>query len=421
MQEQQGRMLTWMAGALVVLVGVVVLGERDEDAPEDDEAEVWTPAFADLDRADVTTMTITSGDKTLTLERADDGWRLSAPITATADSERITGLLGTLETLECGEDLEADNAADFGLAPPAWSVSLTTATAPLQLRIGAEAPVGGRTYVQCSDDAVRTTQQRITESLSVDPSDFRSRAIARFPRSAMSSFSVEIPVVEEEGGVLAESAQTDRITAQRAPDGWRTAESGALLDTDKILAMADAMVEAEVGGFDSPPPMPPFIQIEAIADGQSHILQYGINGTARVPLQDAPVTFATPFPVPGKLSALLSSALMSVDASTLSEITVSLGEQTLSATRDANGWTQPTAEAVLAALMEVRVDRTIPAPPVEGSPWGTLQLADSEGQVRTVSIYQEVEGQRVVWDPAGGPTFLLPATELSRLLDALGS
>ncbi len=48
-----------------------------------------------------------------------------------------------------------------------------------------------------------------------------------------------------------------------------------------------------------------------------------------------------------------------------------------------------------------------------------MRLVDAEGQERTVRFHQEVDGQRVVFDPAGGPTFLLPATEVARLQDAL--
>ncbi|MFT5682645.1 MAG: hypothetical protein ACI8RZ_003567 [Myxococcota bacterium] len=417
MQEKQGRMLTWMAGSLVVLVGVVVLGDREETPPDADE-ETWTSAFGEVERSAVTSLTITGTGAPLTLDRVDDSWRISAPIQATADGDRIRGLLGSLEDLECGDDLEASSAAAFGLEPPAWTLSLTADGAEHRLRIGKAAPVGGRTYVQCADDAVRTTRQSILDSLTDRPDDFRSRAVARFPISALTELRVTLPVLTP--GLPIEDPTSATLTAQRTAAGWRDAETGALLDAEKIQVMAEAMLDATVDSFDTEPPTPPLIRFEAVADGETHTLEYGINGTARVPLQDAAVTLSGEFPVPGQLDTLLASVLLDVDPITLSELSVRLGGQSVSAIRDNNGWTQPTAEALLAALLEVRVNRRQTAPAAEGEPWGSVTLVDAEGQSREVMLHQDVEGQRVVADPAGGPTFLLPATELDRLRTALG-
>ena len=416
MQDKQGRMLTWMAGCLVVLVGVVVLGEQNGDTLEEED-EIWTAAFPDVERSQVTALHIEGTAYTLTLIRADDGWQMTTPIKAAADSDRIQGLLGTLEDLECGDDLEASSPADFGLAPPTWTVRLTASETEHTLRVGTESPVGGRTYVQCADDAVRTTRQRLTDALSESPDDFRSRAIAAFPISALTGLRVTLPVVTAQ--LPLEEARTETLIAQRTAAGWRDEQSGALLDDEKLLMMAEAMTGAQVEGFDVEPPTPPLIRIEAIADGVTHTIEYGINGTARVPLQDAPVTLSGEFPVPGQLDALLSSALMPVDPVTLSEIHLSLGEQSISANRDSNGWTQPAAEGILAAIQDVRVDRRMPAPEATGAPYGEVRLLDAEGLAVSVALHQEVDGQRVVVDAAGGPNFLLPATELSRLVEAL--
>jgi hypothetical protein len=415
MQEKQGRMLTWMSGILVVLVGVAVLGDRDDEEKDEDE-EVWTEAMPGVERSAVTALTISSLGGSLSLDRDGDDWRLSAPIQATADSARVKGLLGSLADLECGEDLEAASPAEFGLDPAAWTIRLTADGTEHTLRVGAAAPVAGRTYVQCGDDAVRTTRQPILDALSARPEDFRSHAVARFPTSALTELQITLPIFS--GGPVEETTSAT-LVAQRTAAGWRDSATGALLDGEKIRVLAEAMIDGEVGSFDTEPPTPPLIRLVAVADGVSHTLEYGINGTARVPLQDAPVTLASEFPVPGTLDTLLGSVLLEVDPISLSEITVSLGEQTLSATRDSNGWTQPAAEEVIAALQAVRVDRRQPAPEASGEPWGTVRLVDAEGQERTVRFHQEVDGQRVVFDPAGGPTFLLPATEVARLQDAL--
>ena len=417
MQEKQGRMLTWMAGLLVGLVGVVVLGERDEE-PGDDNEDTWTDALPGVERSQITALTISSGDDALVLERDDDGWQITAPLQAAANEEQVRALLGTLEDLECGDDLEASAAADFGLAPAKWTVALTAEQVEHSVRIGSAAPVGERTYVQCTDDAVRTTTSRIADSLSTSADDFRSRDVARFPLSALTALTVTLPVVSEEADLAAAGSAT--LTAQRTAAGWRDGSSGALLDADKILTMAEAMTSAQVDRFDAEPPTPPLITLTAIADEQEHTLRYGINGTAQVPLQDAPVTLSGAFPVPGTVETLLAAGLLPIEPGTLSALSVRLGEQTLSATRDSNGWTQPAAEGVLAALLEVRVDRTESAPVAEGEPYGEVTLTDSQGLTLSVTLHQDLDGQRVVSDPAGGPSFLMPATELARLQAAMG-
>ncbi len=416
MQEKQGRMLTWMAGCLVVLVGVVVLGERDEE-PTDEETETWSAALGEVERSDMTGLSITSASGTITIERAEDGWLLVSPLQATADSERVRSLLGSLEDLECGDDLEATSGAGFGLEPPEWTLTVTAGGAEHSLRIGKAAPVGGRTYVQCGDDAVRTTRQPILDALSERPEDFRSRAVARFPTSALTELRVTLPILTPDTPI--ESLTSDTLVARRTAAGWRDAETGALLDREKILVMAEAMLDASVDSFDTEPPTPPLIRFEAVADGASHTLEYGVNGTARVPLQDAPVTLSGEFPVPGQLDTLFASVLLDVDPVTLSELTVRLGEQSVSASRDSNGWTQPAAEPLLAAIQEVRVDRRAAGPVAAGAAWGSVRLQDAEGLSREVTLHQEVDGQRVVADAAGGPTFLLPATELERIQTAL--
>lgn len=418
MQEKQGRMLTWMAGLLVALVGVVVLGERDADPVEEGD-DTWSDALPGVTRSQITDLTITSGAESLVLQRGDDGWQITAPIQAPANAEQVRSLLGTLEDLECGDDLEAASAQDFGLAPPRWTVTLTAEQETHRVRIGAAAPVGERTYVQCTDDAVRTTTSRIADALSTAADDFRSRDIARFPLSALTALTVTLPLISAEP--LEAEVSHATLTAQRTAAGWRDGQSGALLDEEKLLTMAEAMTSAQVERFDAEPPTPPLISLTALADGEEHTLHYGINGTAQVPLQDAPVTLSGDFPVPGTLDTLLSTSLLPIEPVALSALSVRLGEQTVSATRDSNGWTQPAAEALLAALLEVRVDRTLPSPPHEGPAYGEVVLTDAEGLAVSVALHQDIDGQRVVIDPAGGPPFLMPATELARLLEALGS
>jgi hypothetical protein len=242
--------------------------------------------------------------------------------------------------------------------------------------------------------------------------------VARFPLSALTALTVTLPVVTPEVD-LAEAGSAS-LTAQRSAAGWRDGQTGALLDEEKILTMAEAMTTAQVDRFDAEPPTPPLITLTAFADEQTHTLEYGINGTAAVPLQDAPVTLSGDFPIPDTLETLLSTSLMAIDPVTLSEMSVRLGEQTVTATRDSNGWTHAAAEGLLAALQAVRVDRTQPAPSTEGTPYGEVTLTDAQGLAVTVVLHQDIDGQRVVSDPSGGPSFLMPATELARLLEAIG-
>ena len=120
MQERQGRMLTWLAGALVVLVGVVVLGDA-EDAGQDEDEELFSPALPDLLEDQIDAVSITGPDGSVSVERSEEGWLLTEPLPAPSD---LSPLIFADALLEAVLFAAAVLLADTAAPTPALQVTL---------------------------------------------------------------------------------------------------------------------------------------------------------------------------------------------------------------------------------------------------------------------------------------------------------
>ena len=114
MQEKQGRMLTWMAGLLVVLVGVVVLGEGDNESGEDDD-ETWIDALPGVERSQITELTISSGGERLTLSLTVKNLfdKQYLDHASNGDFEAIPGYEGVIGAYEPGREIRLGMAMRF--------------------------------------------------------------------------------------------------------------------------------------------------------------------------------------------------------------------------------------------------------------------------------------------------------------------
>ncbi len=413
MGDRQSQAALLMATVMIALIAIIVFIEPPEE--EDETAEEWHELLPDTEAEDVTGLTLAHGGASLSLERRDDGWHLTAPITSAAEDRKVERLLETLTALEVGAVYADADPADFGLSPARVTAALHTRDGEAHtLEIGDDAPVGYQSYVRI-DGGVKPARTRLAEAAALKLDDLRSRELVAFARTAVASVAIEGP------DLLRVFSRDDH--------GWWTTVSGlrTRADADALDRLLAAVSELRVEEFGASlaPPGADALRLTLNDGTDRHILLLspGEDGLRTVagPLQDGPRLVRT-HTLDEQLSqpTWTSPLLLPVRAVTLTDLTFSLGGVTLSATRDDSGWVPAAGESLLSAVKAARVDRTIAAPePTVAT--GELRLQEADTRAEALTFHQTTPDGVVTTDAAGGPPFLLPVTEVTRLLTAARS
>lgn len=447
MDEKQTRMLVWMTGALLALVALLILVQP----PADDEDEKWTRAWPGVEAEAIRRIAITGqgeGGAAQTLavvervaagEAGEDAgkWRLLEPVQARADDDSVDRLARALAELEVGEVLEGGDAAAYGLDEPQGTVRFTLDDGEEHaVVVGDDTPVGWSSYVSLDDDGQpRTSRSRLKSKLIKEADDLRSRVVADFSPTAVSRVEIA-PGTEAAEGDAGELPGP--VVLRHDEHGWWV-ESGGVsrrADGDAVHGLVRALADLRVdrwldGPVDLPPPAlrvtitPEPAGAEDAAAGEPVELFLGPvedgGRTVRGPEQPGPVRVLSSNlddRLAGLPDSVVSRHLVEVRGPTVDRIDVALGDAAFAATREDGSWSDAAAETVLDALADARADRTA-AVTASGEPWGHVELAEVNRTER-VDLYQEVDGGRVARDAAGGSDFLVPDTEIDRLVDALG-
>lgn len=160
---------------LVVLTAYVFLVELPRSKQPPEEQTTAVPLW-EIPQDQVTRLDAAKNDgQALALERAEDQtWWIRQPIVYEADESRVSGVLRDLSALKSTRSISGTvNLADYGLATPAMTVTLTLADgASHTLILGDENPTGSYRYAQADGApevhlvyswAVRTLEQMIAE------------------------------------------------------------------------------------------------------------------------------------------------------------------------------------------------------------------------------------------------------------------
>src|SRR5947207_12345997 len=142
--------------ALIVtlaVVGAVLFFTRNSGTkPTETAATPSEKKLLDIASADIAKLNITASDgKTIALERSGADWRMTAPLSAPADSETIGSLVDSLTNLQSRGTVDpaGENAGATGLDQPSFRVELTTKNGKTEkLAIGNKSATGGNLYVQ---------------------------------------------------------------------------------------------------------------------------------------------------------------------------------------------------------------------------------------------------------------------------------
>jgi hypothetical protein len=419
---------------LVLLVIVLGLGafiwfyERKLPSSEK-RAELEKRVFADLEKGDVTAVTLQGAKGTVRLERVDapqppvkeekeeDGeeteeelpaaeWRIVQPLQARADSFAVDRLLEALLTLEKTRTIEDADRKAVGLDKPRATARLATKNGETVFQLGAGVPTGGSLIagVEGRGDAYVVSDSILSE-LEKDPGEWRDRAIFRGDRDAVSRITLSgangrVVLVKRPGGFWIEAPIKDRadrnlvdglfsdltgLTAERFVDSPRPLPALGLAPPREVVEIAmkgqAAPLRIELGA--------PAAAAEASpeADMGGALAYARAGGTVFETRTRLPESANRP-PADWRALGLSGLEVHDVESATVRE-----GNSTIELTRAGTDWKRgdttisylPVSD-LLFALTDARAERLLP-PGSPGNPVLTATLKTKEAGEETLTLY----------------------------------
>ncbi|MBI3086494.1 MAG: DUF4340 domain-containing protein [candidate division NC10 bacterium] len=276
---------TLILAILVALLGGYYVWSLRQPKPETGNPTV----FAFDDKA-VQEVTITRDGRTIGLRRDGETWRLTRPVEARADQAPAAALVASLTLARIERIVEEKPAslADFGLEPPAVTISLKVRdkAEPISLLLGKTSPTGSWVYAKRGDSpAVLMVPATLKGDLEKTPTDLRDKTIV----SLDSTKATRIELKSKDSFIVAAKSGTE-WWLESASGGIKVKADGAAIDR-LVRAVGDLKAK------------------EFVAEGAIDIARYGLTRPdyrVTVSEQDAPtsktVLIARKTAKPGKAS-----------------------------------------------------------------------------------------------------------------------
>ena len=260
-----------LRSTLVLLVAFLVIGGYawfvERERPPASEGDPPEQAFGDLEADAITALTVTADNGDVTeLSRAGEGvndWTVTSPIDAPADSNAATSIASSVAALEIRRVVQETvvDLSPFGLAPPAFSVTFTTADAePRTVAVGDETPTGGERYATIGDGRLLLIPGFLDSTLNRDTFDLRDRSVLEFTGPDTPSLTIEHAAAPADGQV------EGTLRFARAEGDWRLVEP---LDVRADFGLVEALV-GRVGSAEM------LAVVEEAAEGEA-LAPYGLD------------------------------------------------------------------------------------------------------------------------------------------------
>jgi hypothetical protein len=238
----------WKTGlALLVLVGLGTYiwkyewGKEIEDEPKE--------SILVVDEEKVTGVSIESKEEeTIRLVREEDGWRVTEPFTAPADSSAVDSILTRVGELEAEEVVveATDDLAQYGLDPPSRTLTVTVEgeDQPRVVEFGAKTPTGAAVYARDpASPRIYTVASWVETSLDKEPFDLRDRDVLHVDRDDVRMLDVSGP--EGDYALARTDAGEWAFTEPLATRAGRWSVDGLLGTLENLRMDAVAAEEAE--------------------------------------------------------------------------------------------------------------------------------------------------------------------------------
>ena len=206
---------------------------------------------------EVSSFSIRRGEKVITLERGENGWRMSEPVEDRADEKEIIALLGNVIRAKTERTLDAsgDSLADFGLQNPPiiFTVHLKEKETPFILEVGNTTPAGFSVYARRKgEEKILLAPDTVKTSLEKDAFAFRSKVLLSFAQEAVQAVSLRtdslhVRLERQEKGKW-------RITepVEVAADSGKVSDLLRSLTQDQIQTFPDKPASLKMVGLDPP-------------------------------------------------------------------------------------------------------------------------------------------------------------------------
>jgi hypothetical protein len=236
-------------------------------APEREKAAaVKDRLWKDLEAKDVEEIVVRRGTEAVHLKRSGDAWTLVAPVQAGAERRVADDLASTLATLRVEREIETNpqKPADFGLDPPAATVTFKAKGQERGIRVGGKNPTGIWAYAQATDKpAVLLVPEGLLRDAQKPVADFRDRTLLAVERKDVRGLEVRGPG----GQVVAAASLKDKDK-----DEWAvTAPLAAPADREAISGLLDKLRAARVKEF--------------VTDAPKSLAEYGLDRPTRLTLE----------------------------------------------------------------------------------------------------------------------------------------
>jgi hypothetical protein len=178
---------------LAVLVGLVgwyfVWSERQP------KPETGNPKLVPFDEKAMEEVIIARDGTTIALRREGDAWRMTQPVDAKTDRGPVATLVSSLALARIERTVEekAANLAEFGLDPPAMTITVKAKDKPqpVTLHLGKNSPTGSWVYAKTGDSpAVLLLSANVKGDLSRTPRDLRDKTVVAFDLNKTTRFEL---------------------------------------------------------------------------------------------------------------------------------------------------------------------------------------------------------------------------------------
>lgn len=195
----------------LILLGVVValavwIKFYESKLPNTEEATRRGGKVLNFERDQVEGIVIHNGDDKIELRRANQNWRLEAPIQDQADASMIATLLNDLEDWQKDQtipekEIETDqNAlAEYDLVKPKLRLKLQGKEMPPEILFGKDAALEGKLYVRFADSKeTYLARQTVKNDIAKKPEEFRDRKLTGITTAQVTRFVLKTAAGEME-------------------------------------------------------------------------------------------------------------------------------------------------------------------------------------------------------------------------------
>jgi hypothetical protein len=194
MVEEEKRMKKLLPTLLLVLVFIGGYAYAKHENFFREKAKAAGVLFT-MQSADVSGITLGTGENAVELKRKDDGWEMVKPAAYPVDKLSADGLAQSLADLKVKETIDENpgSLADFGLDKPANEVDVAMKDGSVKkLLVGSPLPVAGSSYAKTSDgNAVYEVEDSVLSSVTKTADDLLDKSVMKLEYDKIKSVDME--------------------------------------------------------------------------------------------------------------------------------------------------------------------------------------------------------------------------------------